>query len=205
MKKVKLGLSNLSSLQLAAKAQHLVTMLTGNANFVTPNPTLVFILGLMNALLLAVEDASNGDKVKKAAERTAYTNLKNAIVLLGGYVQEASGGDETKILSSGFEVVGQRHPQSVLTAVENVHSIATNIEHQVILKWNNLKGASAYLISFAENPDGDWIIVTACTKAAITHSLNGLPIGTTKVWVKVAGVNAAGVGAYSAAISVRVL
>src|SRR6187397_2571501 len=92
------------------KARKILAAMTGNVSFPTPIPTLIVLEGLIDALSAAYENAINGGKTQKALMRIALKDLMAALKTMLGYVQSVSSGDETMILSSGYDVKRSRTP-----------------------------------------------------------------------------------------------
>jgi hypothetical protein len=114
-------------------------------------------------------------------------------------VQDVSGGDQTIILSSGMAIKSLPSPKSIPPMVDNLRLKNNVASGQASLLWNALKRVDAYSVQMSQTPadETSWTDVGMSTKRSIT--LTGLP-GTTLCWFRVAGFNAAGLGAWSSPV-----
>ena len=104
MKKPKLDFYRAGIALKIQKARELVTHMTNNSNFSSPNPTLQTVTTAINALETAYEAALDGGKTLKSIMRRKLIILNDLISQLKDYISNVSAGDELKILSSGLQV-----------------------------------------------------------------------------------------------------
>ena len=109
MKKValKVGSKSFARAPIPAKIQktrEIVADMTGNVNFSNPNPALGTVTNAVNDLETKHEAAADGGKTLKNIMRAANKVLNDLMSQLESYVENASGGDELKIVSSGMTV-----------------------------------------------------------------------------------------------------
>lgn len=200
MSQVKLALDQLTLGQQIELARQIGVAMNGNASFPTPNPTLGDLLDFatdaetaMNAQRAAALAAQNAT----IAARTAQLALMNALTTEGNYVQNASGGDETKILSAGMRVRSGAAPIGPLPAPENLSATSGDMPGEVDLHWNRVRGASSYVLQYTTDPIGPNSVWTTCppsTKSKCT--VPNLAAGT-RYWFRVAAAGAAGQGPWS--------
>jgi hypothetical protein len=126
------------------KVRTIILMLTGNANYTTPNPTLATLTAQTNNLDKSYQLAINGGKDKKAQMRIDLQTLKMSLNILLAYVQTTSGGDEAKILSSGFEVKRKRTPVGILPPPPNVRCDYGKHEGEVIVRHDGVPQRMLY-------------------------------------------------------------
>ena len=93
--------------QLVNDGSKIVVSMTGNAFYPSPLPTLVQIGTAHDAFAAAVNalDRSKASVVRRNQTRLALVLLLRELAL---YVQQASGGDPAKLLSSGFPMQRKR-------------------------------------------------------------------------------------------------
>lgn len=185
-----------------AKSRDIQTKMTGNPNFLTPNPTLAQLKTATDDLENAYADALNRDKAKKALMRIARQVLKDFIVKLADYIQIASDGDETKILSSGFGVRKVPTPVSVPNVPVDVKVIATEFDSELDVTFKSTKGAITYVMELCNDPlvEKNFSPVEISTRSSIR--VKNLAPGT-KYWFRVLAVNAAGKSGWSPPVSGR--
>jgi hypothetical protein len=198
MSYAKLGLDGLT---VPAKIQYLrrlATALNGNPDFPDPVPPVATLTAAAEALETAYNDAQAARLVSKAKtvgqdEQTA--TVDSLVALLASYVDNASGGDATKIESAGFDVratptpVGELPPPTDLQVAPSEHAGAADV------RWQSVRGARAYAIArAADAPSLNWAVIGTSTKKEA--SLNSMVSGT-KYWFRVAAIGTAGQSAWS--------
>jgi hypothetical protein len=187
MKKPKLGFRNLSIPEKIQKSREVVTHLTGNVNFTTPNPTLAVVTTAINALETAHELAADGGKALKSAMRAKEKVLVDLMVQLQEYVANASGGDEQKILSAGLGVktttsrqkkgvsviAGLNPGEIICTAASPVKGIKAIHEFQSCI--------DPIPVDVKVDSVNQWVNAEISSKATVT--ISNLPLGI-KIWIR---------------------
>lgn len=203
MAQVKVGSARISIPDKIQYARQIVLDMTGNANFTTPAPTLPSLAAAATALEAAYNAAQTlrqAAKSKTAIQNTAEAALDVLCGQLGNYVENTSGGDAAKIISSGFNVKAPAAPVGDLPAPDNVSITPSTHPGAVDMKWKRVRGARCYLVSQAADSSAplDWSMGVATTKAKA--AVNTMTSGG-RYWFRVAAVGAAGQGAWSDAVS----
>lgn len=190
MAKVKLGFTILTIPDKVLKARNTVTLMTGNASYLTPNPPLAAISTAADELETAYNEAADGGKTKTAVMRSKEQELDKLMVQLTAYVQEASNGDELVILSSGLEVAAAKTAPQDLPAPQNlVAEMGTN-EGDIYLRWKKVDKAKTYLLQTSADGTGNWqTLSTVSTKANAV--ITGLKSGD-KTWFRACAVGPKG-------------
>jgi hypothetical protein len=199
MAKPKLSLHTKSPLEKVQKTEDIVSALTGNASFSTPIPSLATLTAKADALSAKV---SAREAAKMALDEalsglnTAEAQLDADLMSLMAYVESASGGDEAKILSAGFEIKGKAAPIGAMPQVEGLDSSIGDAEGRIILRWKSVKGAKTYEIQTCPDPitAAGWKAAGLSTKASLI--LDGLPTGG-RCWFRVRAIGSAGPGPWS--------
>ncbi len=197
--KAKLGLKDLTLLELLELALTLINGLTGNADFTTPDPALSVITALRNALqaaLTARNDAQTSLNNKNDLLKTARKALEDALTSLVEYINKQSNGDAAKIASTGAAVAATPAP---VTNVEQVSGLAGSDgddDGDINLMWNRVKKIIHYELQQSTDPftATSWHLVAAATKSSETVS--GLTLGT-KNWFRVRAVSGSDKGPWS--------
>ena len=192
MAKAKLGLDKLTPEELVAEATTIHTSMTGNANFTTPNPSLA-------ALLTAITNAQNklnAYNVAVTATQTALNDrdaamaaLRALLSLLAAYVDNVSGGDATKIASSGMGVRNTPGSIGPIGQVLNLVLVAGVDEGTLAASWPPVRGATCYEVQACPDPlvPANWSHkLTAGKASAMVNSFNS----GTKQWLRVRAVGA---------------
>ena len=178
------------------KARLIHLRMTGNVSFTTPIPTLIVLLALIDALSVAYENALNGGTVQKALMRIALKDLMAALKTMLGYVQSVSEGDETMILSSGFDVRRPRIPVGILPPPVNVRAVFGNVTGEIILRWQGVKNKLVYKVQINDTPGDDtkWVDLTYTGKIRMVVP----SLITDKMYAfRVASISSDGIGDYS--------
>jgi hypothetical protein len=95
MSKVKLDLKSLNPDAIVALANTIKTAMTGNANFGTPNPTMVLLgTDITNATtkINAYNSALTASQTAMADRDAALATLRQSLSQLAAYVENISGG-----------------------------------------------------------------------------------------------------------------
>ena len=196
MAKVKLGLQDQSVPEKTQLGDTVHTSMTGNANYVTPVPTLAELLAAKNALATAFATAVAARQASEQA--TALLNQKEDVfdlvmTQLGNYVETTSGGDEAKILSAGMQVASGRTPPAPMPKVENVAATPGDLDGECDLVWKPVKRKTNYIVEVSPDPvtPTSWSQAGLPTKSNFTVS--GLVSGA-KYWFRVAASASLGAG-----------
>lgn len=199
MAQVKLNLQALTIPEKVQKMRQIVTAMTGNANFPTPDPTLVALGDAADALEAAYNAAQAARETAK--QKTDLQDAANAaantlLTAEGNYVQSKSGGDLVKIQSAGMDVRAEAAPIGDLPAPGNVSASEGDHDGEIDIHWNRVRGAKSYVVQYTTTPTtaASWVNgpIATKTKATVT-GLNS----ATKYYLRVAAIGAAGQGAYS--------
>ena len=172
---------------------------TGKAEFPPPLPSLATLTAKADALSAKVsarEAAKMALDEALSALNTAEAELDADLMSLMAYVESASGGDEAKILSAGFEIKGKATPIGAMPQVEGLDSTVGDAEGRIILRWKSVKGAKTYEVQTCPDPitAAGWKAAGLSTKASLI--LDGLPTGG-RCWFRVRAIGSAGPGPWS--------
>ena len=199
MSKPKLNLSDYGFPETLVLATAIKTAMTGNANFTTPVPTLAAIgtmitdaQGTLDAYTASLADTEE----KMSARDDAFTALRAGLTQLAGYVEAASGGDQTKIESAGMAVRAPRTPTQVPGQIMNLVLTEGDFPGTLDAAWDPDRFARLYETQTSPDPmtESSWASKATSTKSSKT--LDGLASGA-KVWVRVRANGAAGPGPWS--------
>ena len=144
----------------------MVGKMTANANFPTPTPTLASITTASTALTVASKKAESGAHEDIKAAQAAMKSLRTLISALAKYVNSASGTDQTKALTSGFEAAKGHEPIVHLDAPQNLRVLHSFKKGTVALRWKPVHGARVYQV-YTQGADGKWTPMNMSSKASI--------------------------------------
>ena len=115
------------------------------------------------------------------------------------YIQQASGGDATKIETASLTVKGSGTASQLLGRVYGLKGKTSDMIGQLKLSWDKLVGADRYVVQ--SSTDGIIFKDTEATPSKCSVTLINLPPGDTAHY-RIAGINTPGRGAYSMPIKV---
>ncbi|HKR06246.1 MAG TPA: fibronectin type III domain-containing protein [Bacteroidia bacterium] len=129
-----------------------VTMMTGNLSFTTPNPPLASITAQVDILDTLDQETQQGGKDKNALKKLAKDKLFGMMTALTSYVQTTTLGDEDQILSAGFELKRRPVRLGMLLPPENVRAAFGLHPGEIILRWAGVYGRLEYFAQVSTNP-----------------------------------------------------
>ena len=200
MAKIRLNLNSLTVPQKLAKAQQIVSSLTGNASFPTPAPGLANITSAINELdsaAAAVQTARQTAKEKTSAQNEKEATLDQLLTQLASYVESVAGSDEQKILSAGMDMRAPAVPTNAPPEQpQALTPTAGDHDGEIDLSWDTVSGAKSYIIEQSADPvtPTTWTHKGVSTKSSYTAK--GLTSGT-RYWFRVAAVNNNGQSGWS--------
>lgn len=191
---IKLGLSKKTPTAKASLARHIIGLMTGNANFATPSPTLASI-GLAADVLDAAEAAMDGSAIKTDERNIAQAALVNKLNQLQGYVESIAGNNTSIILSAGMEVRSPRTVTGLLGPVTDLTYKLGLFPGSVDINWKGIKNSKLFIVEarLQNLPLMEWDFVGETTKSKIT--ISGLQSNTTYEF-RIACISSAGPGPY---------
>lgn len=200
MPKVKLNLKDLSIPEKVAKARQIVTAMTNNADFVSPQPTLAQVTATITELETAYTDAQAARqeaKAKTSAQNQKEDDFDRIMSRLASYIESASDGDEVKIRGAGLDT---RTPATAssdgLSAPAALAATAGDHDGEIDLHWDKVSKARSYIIEMSADPptNSSWQHKAVSLKSQAT--VEGLTSGT-KYWFRVAAVSTTGQSGWS--------
>jgi hypothetical protein len=206
MKKfVSLRLSQKSVLAKIELGKTNVAKMTGNIYFPAPYPTLATLQNVVTICENASSLAMNGSKQQKAELDEAEAILDATLTQLGNYVDSIADGNETIILSAGFDTQSERVPAEVPDA-PFLRSVANNnIPLSLRVKWDAVKFAKTYVVEMNDDeslPIANWKQVAIQTQTVVF--IDNLVSG--KIYAfRIKAVGVKGIGMYSNVVYCRVL
>lgn len=195
---VKLGHTRVGFEGLVDKARTNVTMLTGNATYPSPIPTLAVVTAAADRLDTAVQAYEfSHSRLDKQERDIAYTALKGLRQDLGGYVQTVSNGDPEQITSAGFEMLAVPKPVGQLAAPQDVQAMVRAYPGSLELRYRGVRGRLAYQVYLCEGDplvEKNWQLHTITGKNRLLF--DGLESGKS-YFFRVEALGAAGVSPVS--------
>jgi Fibronectin type III domain len=199
MARVRLNLRNLSVTDKIAKGRQIVTAMTNNASFTTPNPPLAEVTGTIEDLEkanAAVQAARSEVATRVLAQDNAEARMDQFLTQLANYVESVAGKDDTLITGAGMETKSVRSAPTIPAPPQGLSATAGDHEGQVELFWKAIPNARSYAIEASTDPatPASWTHVGIATSASKT--INNLTTGK-RYWFRVAAVGAGGQSGWS--------
>jgi hypothetical protein len=166
-----------SDAMLATDVGSILNKLAGNQNFPSPTPALNVVSTALNAFTVALAAAVEGGLSFTLAKNARRAELVALVRTLATYVQLASQGDMTKLLSSGFPVQKSgRTPVGPLPAPAAPRIAQGTLTGSLNAATSPVRGAVSYNWSVALQSAPDVDVQSAITSAART-TFSGLTPG----------------------------
>lgn len=198
MFEINLKLKNINAGKLVERIRATVTGMTGNAAFTTPDPALADLTSKANALEAKVTARDAAKAAAKALTKDAedlISEAKDLYKQLGDYVAKKAT-TEGQVQSAAMEVKAKAVARPVPDRIEGLEMTPTDNDGELDMQWDPDEDAVTYDVETNDDPDNaaTWKHQCACTDSR--HLLTGFPSGV-RVWGRVRGRNAAGVGPWS--------
>ena len=198
MARIKLNLKNLSVTEKIAKGRQIVTAMTNNSGFPSPNPPLTEVTSLLDDLNQAfslVQSAKAEVTTRVVNQDKAAARLDQALTKLAGYVESVAGTDHALITSAGMETKGSPSTPTLPGVPQALTASAGEHDGEINLFWKAIPNARSYMIEATLDPAaGSWthVAVATSTSKVITNLTSGK-----RYWFRVAAVSAGGQSGWS--------
>lgn len=191
-KKALIDFSHYRDDELLVKGTHIYDSLDGNLNFPLLAPSLPSLQTALDEYSTALAAADGGSKLDVTVKNQKREALIEVLRTIGDGVNDEANGDETKIVSSGYDMTKDREPIGTLPAPEDMNIDFGVDPGEMIIKLTPPPREADYIVFFAKDPmpadDKDWQQQFS-TKSKI--ELSGLDSGV-KYWFKGSYVTSTG-------------
>ncbi len=195
--KVLLNFIRLTVSQKIGFYRNIIKRMTGNTSFPTPDVALATATTSIDDLQAAYLAAKDGSRIQIAIRNDKENLVDQLFRKLANYVDRMADGNDTIIISSGFEVSSL--PGS--TSKSELSAKNGSLSGTVKLVAKSIDGAKSYIWQYVKdnlpvNGEG-WEIAGYSTKASF--EVENLDMAS-KYWFRVAGVTTKGTTDYSSAV-----
>ena len=195
--RVMMNFTRLSIWEKIAFYRNVLGKMTGNALFPTPDVSLETTKTELDEFEAAAVAAKDGSRSQIALRNNKMATVDDLFHSLALYVDRIANGDDTIILSSGFDVLEVTHTYSKPELGVKSGEVSGHIK----LVAKSIEGAKSYIWQYAkdtqpQNGEG-WILAGYSTKT--TYEINDLEV-LGKYWFRVAGITAKGLSNYTAPV-----
>jgi len=200
MLKISLGLSKMPIMAKIAKSKMIIQKMTGNANFATPNPSLIDVTASITAAETAKTNADAAQATStelKVIEHQKEKALDLSLTHLANYVEVQANDNAAVIESAGMTPASKPTHVGELDAPQGLAVTSGDDAGELDSHWDGVRGAKSYIIQLnIVDPlkEADWKEAALPTKS--TCGLKNLVSGT-RYWVRVAAVGSAGKSGWS--------
>ena len=160
--------------QLVTEVMSVETKMTGNVNFATPNPLIPAITAQRKKYQDSLALSHRGTPEQTSDKNVQRGLLEKMMHELGAYVQLTSGGDETKILSSGMHTAASKGTIGEFGVVENFKVETPESSNKVIVSCRAMPKAAFYEVLYTASPETDASVWVTVTSTKHTMEISGL-------------------------------
>jgi hypothetical protein len=181
MIRLSLNLSDLPISEFIEKCRTIVTAMTGNASFATPNPSLTDITDALDALEATYQLGLRGDHDAKELQIVQRDDANALMVQLKTYVENTSGDDVAVAQSSGIDLRKSPERHNTVDVPQNVRAAASTNQGEGRISWDGVRNRKKYLVysttDFADiNNQTKWKLEATTGQRFI--AVSGLTSGT---------------------------
>jgi hypothetical protein len=199
MARIRLNLKKLSITDKIAKGRQIVTAMSNNGSFPSPNPPLTEVTAALDELTQAsalVQSTKSDLATRVATQDNAVAKVDQTLTKLAGYVESVAGKDDTLITSAGMETKASRSAPTLPNVPQALSANAGEHEGEINLVWKPVQNARSYTIESSVDPAAaaSWTHAGIATSASkvITNLTSGK-----RYWFRVAAVSAGGQSGWS--------
>ena len=161
--------------ELVSEVESIEIHMEGNLTFVTPSPTMAALTAERIKFQTSLAKAHNGTPTDTSDKNKQRFILEGMLHVFGPYVQLTSGGDETKILSSGMHTAASKEKIGELPVVTQFRVIVPEGSNKVICSCKPMHKASFYEVLYTVSPVTDKSVWVSETSTNSTIVINNLP------------------------------
>ena len=186
--------------ELVTETESIETHMDGNLTYLTPSPTMLVLKAQRIKFQAAVAKAHNGTPTDTSDKNDQRAILEGMLHVLGAYVQLTSGGDETKILSSGMHTAASKGHIGEFGVVSNFKVLVPESSNKVLCTCDKMPKATFYEVLSTPSPATSASVWTSETSTSCSIVIDGLPSFVPYVY-KMAARGASKVKNFSAPIT----
>jgi hypothetical protein len=175
--------------QLITFLRNVITMMTGNAAYPTPSPTLTVVKTAVDDLEAKTTAALNRGRLEVAARRAAQRSVLSLARQLSNYVESNCAGSVETLLSSGFDARRSASPEQIPVVPANPRLNHNGSSGMLVFRFtgDGSRNTRNFSVQHAESETGPWIDHDLSTSTRV--DIPGLTPG--KVYYARAKANAA--------------
>jgi hypothetical protein len=196
--KITNGFAEMTDLDFLGKVRLVVTAMTGNSNFTTPDPALASVTTLANEFEQAINDAEAGGSYQRLVRDSKKQELIDTMHNLSNYVLYVSKGDRLIAESSGFTISKDPTPRPPIDKATGLVLTDGANAGEIKLLFTKVQGAKSYMYQISIDPvdETKWVTTYGTIRKAF---FKGLESGK-KYYVRVVALGTKGQVVYSDAV-----
>ena len=170
-----------------------------NPNFPDPIPSQPVLEAACQEFQMAVSIAGRSDRTLSSAKNDKKAVLTRLLNELADYVTVTCNGDRTKLLSSGFDITGEKGDTQVLTPIDAL-TVEIGPPGQAITRVKRVHGARSYIHQCTPDPvtpDSQWVSETITEHQHTFMNLQSV----TRYWFRVIAIGRGKQQVYSPLVS----
>lgn len=160
--------------ELVTEVESIETHMDANTNYVSPSPTMIVLKAQRIKFQAAVAKAHKGTPTDTSDKNDQRAILEGMLHVLGAYVQLTSGGDETKILSSGMHTADSKGHIGEFGVVSNFKVLVPESSNKVLCTCDKMPKATFYEVLSTPSPAtvaSIWVSETSTSCSIVIDSL----------------------------------
>ena len=188
-----------SDSHLLKLAYRISESIKGNPNFTDPVPSQAVLEAACLEFQMAVSIAGRNDRTLSSAKNDKKAVLTRLLDELADYVTVTSNGDRTKLLSSGFDITGEKSDSQLLPPIEAL-TVEIGPPGEATSRVRRVPGARSYIHQCTPDPitpDSQW---TSETITESHHTFMNLQ-SVTRYWFRVIAIGKGKQSVYSPLVS----
>jgi len=152
---------------LIAFLREVVIKMTGSTKYPEPDPSLASVTAAVDEAETAMEEASDGDRVKIAIRNEKDEQLREKGSDLAAYVQNQCGNLVSNVLAAGFKVRKTSEPVGKVGAPQDLRLSYTGTPGEFHLRIGKVRGKLNYTIQKSESVDGPYETIATSSSGRV--------------------------------------
>jgi len=160
--------------ELVTEVESIEMHMDGNITYLTPSPTMAALIAERIKFQSSLAKAHNGTPTDTSDKNKQRAILEGMLHILGPYVQLTSGGDETKILSTGMHTAASKGHIGEFGVVAHFRVIVPESSNKILCTCFKMPKASFYEVLYTALPVTAASVWMSETSTSSSIVINGL-------------------------------
>ena len=160
--------------ELVTEVESIEMHMDGNITYLTPSPTMAALIAERIKFQSSLAKAHNGTPTDTSDKNKQRAILEGMLHILGPYVQLTSGGDETKILSTGMHTAASKGHIGEFGVVAHFRVIVPESSNKILCTCFKMPKASFYEVLYTALPvtaASVWMSETSTSSSIVINEL----------------------------------